>query len=257
MPAGARGEAGGDEGRDRAAPAAGGRAEADRRAARRGAVAEVPGLPRVALDESEPARADREPAVRRRRTEVELGAEPVKRRPGPRHPARIRTGREEPGLLGVRAKAADDDEPVPIGAGGGGEPVEGERDVRAHRLALADRERVRGTRRPRSGRGPRRPSRSHAPVPRSPRRRAAGSDRRRRPSRGPAAAPGRAGRRPAARRCGALSPGPPRGRVRGRRTARGGCGTPAAPAPARAGRAAPGPSRAPRGRPPAGGRRGR
>ena len=70
----------------------------------------MPRFPGVALEEVEPARVRGEPAVGRRRAEVELGAEAVQRRAGPRDPLRVGVRGEEPRLLGVRAPRADDDE---------------------------------------------------------------------------------------------------------------------------------------------------
>ena len=48
---------------------------------------------------------------------------------------------EQHGLLGVGAKAADDDERYAVALGGGVHTIEGGRDIRSHRLALAVRER--------------------------------------------------------------------------------------------------------------------
>src|SRR5215212_11024125 len=86
------------------------------------AVAEVPGLPGVALDETEAPRVRREPPVRRRRPEIELGAEPVKRPAGWRDPLRVWVSSEQARLLGIRAEAARDRELEPRPVGGRGEP---------------------------------------------------------------------------------------------------------------------------------------
>ncbi len=58
---------------------------------------------------------------------------------------------EQHGLLGIRAIAADDDERNAVALGRGVHAIEGRRDVRSHRLALAVRERsavLAGTGRP-------------------------------------------------------------------------------------------------------------
>ena len=62
--------------------------------------------------------------------------------PGGATHLRIRVARPEDGLLRVGAEAARDHEPDAVAAGGAREPVEGARDVGAHRHALAVRERA-------------------------------------------------------------------------------------------------------------------
>ena len=84
----------------------------------------------------------RQPAVGARRPQVELGAEAVQRAPGRRDPARIGMAGVEDRLLGVRAEAADDEERDAVGARGALHAIEGARDVGAHALALALRERA-------------------------------------------------------------------------------------------------------------------
>ncbi len=103
--------------------------------ARVGAEAVVPGLPGVAVDESEPACVRLQPRVGAGRPEVELGAVAMQRRARRRHPLRVRVRREQARLLGVRAKAAGDRQRVPVPPRGGRHAVERERDVRPHRLA--------------------------------------------------------------------------------------------------------------------------
>ena len=101
----------------------------------------VPGFPGVALDEVKALRVRRQPPVGGGRAEVELGGEAVQRPARRRHPLRIRVAGEQHGLLGVRAKAADDDERDAVAARGGLHAIERGRDIRSHRLALAVRER--------------------------------------------------------------------------------------------------------------------
>src|SRR5919199_405330 len=66
------------------AAVAGGRARS-----RSAGVPEVPGLPRIALEEPEPAGVRGEPAVGGRGAEVELGRAAVQRGPGRRDPPRV------------------------------------------------------------------------------------------------------------------------------------------------------------------------
>ena len=97
---------------------------------------------RVALDEVEAARVRGEPPVRARWAEVELGAEAVQRGPGPGDPLRVRVPVPQHGLLGVRAVAAVDHQRDAVGTRRRLHPVEGQRDVRPHRLALPVRQRA-------------------------------------------------------------------------------------------------------------------
>ena len=107
------------------------------RAGRRAAlVAEVPRLPGVALDEAESGRMGRQPRVGGGRSQVELGRAAMKRLTRGRDPAGIGMLGEEPRLLGVGAVGGVDHQPDPGPARRPGEPVEGERDVEPHRLAL-------------------------------------------------------------------------------------------------------------------------
>ena len=101
----------------------------------------MPGLPRVAADEAEARRRARQPAVGRRRPQVELRAEAVQRRSRRRHPARVGVGGEEPRLLGVGAVGAGDRQRHAVGAPCGGQAVEGQRHVRAHPAPLANGQR--------------------------------------------------------------------------------------------------------------------
>ena len=121
------------------------RAEADGGRARVQREAVVPRLPRVALDEVKALGVGGQPAVGGRRAEVELGAEAVQRPPGRRDPLRVRMAGEQDGLLGVGAKAADDDERDAVAPRRRLHAIERPRDVRAHRLALALFERSAGT----------------------------------------------------------------------------------------------------------------
>ncbi len=84
----------------------------------------------------EAARVAGKPAVGRRRSEVELGAEPVQRLSRRGDPFGVGMARVELCLLGVGAIAGRDDQPGPVSARGRRKPVERPRHVRAHRLAL-------------------------------------------------------------------------------------------------------------------------
>src|SRR3954453_22743588 len=97
----------------------------------------MPRLPGVTLDEAEAARVARQPAVSAARAEVELGGQAVQRLARRRDPARVRVRSEQARLLGIAAKAADNDQ-VDAGRGGGAlHAVDRLRDVGPHRLALA------------------------------------------------------------------------------------------------------------------------
>ena len=134
-----------DERLDRAggATVAAAGAEADRRAARAACVAVVPRLPAVPLHEAEPRRVRGEPGVCLARAEIELGGVAVEALAGRRHPLRVRVRGEQARLLGIRAEAARDaEEDAGLPAGRGRHPVERQRHVRPHRLALAVGERA-------------------------------------------------------------------------------------------------------------------
>ena len=109
---------------------------------RRAASANGARLVVVALDEVEAPGVGREPGVRRGRAEVELGAVAVQRLARARDPARVRVAARQHGLLGVRAEGAGDQQRDAVGARRALHAVERLRDVRAHRLALAQRERA-------------------------------------------------------------------------------------------------------------------
>jgi len=106
-------------------------------------VAEVPWLPRVALDEPEARRVCGQPTVGDRRPEVELGGTAVQRLARRRHPARIGVLSEEPSLLGVGSVGRVDDQRHPRMCSRGGQSVERRRHVRAHRFALSVDQRAR------------------------------------------------------------------------------------------------------------------
>ncbi len=80
--------------------------------------------------------------VGRGRTEVELGPEPVQRLARRRDPLRIGMPGEQHRLLGVAAPRARDAQRHAVGTRRGLHPVERQRDVGPHRLALADLERA-------------------------------------------------------------------------------------------------------------------
>src|SRR5919112_761349 len=118
-------------------------AEADRRAARAACVAVVPALPAVALNEAEPRGVRREPGVRVARAEIELRGVAMKTLARRRNPPRVRMGGEQSRLLGIRAEAARDAEKdASLTTSRGSHPVERQRHVRPHRLALAVGERA-------------------------------------------------------------------------------------------------------------------
>ena len=80
--------------------------------------------------------------VGRGRAEVELGAEPVQRLARRRDPLRIGMPGEQHRLLCVAAPRARDAQRHAVGTRRGLHPVERQRDVGPHRLALADLERA-------------------------------------------------------------------------------------------------------------------